>query len=47
MIEILTALASLASICLLLLELYDRWRKYKHQRMTKGEKEKTGGNRSL
>lgn len=45
-LEILSALANAASIWLLLFELLDRWREYRHQRMTEGEKE-TGGNRSL
>lgn len=42
-LEILNALASLATIFEFLLE---RWREHRHQRMTKGEKGKTGGNRS-
>lgn len=46
-LEILNALAALASIWSLLLELYDRWREHRHQRMTEGDAEETGGNRSL
>lgn len=46
-LEILNALANMAGIWSLLLELYDRWRDHRHQRMTKGEKEGTGGNRSF
>ena len=43
-LEILSALASLAGIWSLLLELYDRWREHRHdKRMTEEEKEKTGG----
>lgn len=42
--EILNALASLATILEFLLE---RWRDYRHRRMTEGENEKTGGNRSF
>ena len=43
-LEVLNALASMATIAEFLL---DRWREYRHQRMTEGEKEKTGGNRSF
>lgn len=43
-LEVLNALASLATIAEFAL---DRWREYRHRRMTKGEKEKTGGNRSF
>lgn len=44
-LEILNALAALASVAGLLL---DVWKEYKQQRrMTKGEKEETGSNRSL
>lgn len=46
-LEILSALANTASIWSLLLELYDRWREYRHQRMTKGGKEGADGNRPL
>lgn len=46
-LEILSALANMAGIWSLLFELHDRWRDYRHQRMTEGEKEKTGGNRSF
>lgn len=46
-LEILNALANTASIWSLLLELYDRWREYRHQRMTKGGKEGADGNRPL
>lgn len=43
-LEVLNVLASLATIAEFLL---DRWREHRHQRMTEGEKEKTGGNRSF
>lgn len=43
-LEILNVLANLATIFEFILE---RWQEYRHQRMTKGEKEKTGGNRSF
>lgn len=46
-LEILSALADMAGIWSLLLELFDRWREHRHQRMTEGEKEKTGGHRSF
>lgn len=41
-LEILNAVAALATVAELLLEV---WREYKHRRMAKGEKKKTGGNR--
>ena len=40
--EILNVLAAVATVAGLALE---TWREYKHHRMTKGEKEKAGGNR--
>lgn len=43
-LEILNGLAALATIAEFLL---DRWRDYRHQRMTKGDKKRTGGNRSF
>lgn len=43
-LEILNALANLATVFEFALE---RWREHRHQRMTRGEKEKTGGNRSF
>lgn len=46
-LEILSALANMAGIWSLLLELLDRWREHRHRRMTEGEKEKTGGHRSF
>lgn len=46
-LEILSALANMAGIWSLLLELADRWREHRHQRMTEEEKERTGGNRSF
>ena len=46
-LEILNALACVAGVWSLLLELYDRWREYRHQRMTRGDMEETGGHRSL
>lgn len=42
-LEILNALACVASVWSLLLELHDRWREYRHQRMTRGDMEETGG----
>jgi hypothetical protein len=41
-LEILSALASIANIGVLLLELYDRWKEHRHRRIVTGEKEKTG-----
>ena len=43
-LEILNCLAAIATIAAFLREL---WRDYRRQRMTRGEKRKTGGNRSL
>lgn len=42
-LEVLNAVAAIATIAGFILE---RWEKYKRQRMTKGDIEKTGGNRS-
>lgn len=42
-LEILNAIAALATVAGLLLEV---WREYKHRRMEREEKKKTGGNRS-
>jgi hypothetical protein len=42
-LEILNGCAALATVAGLLLEV---WREYKQRRMTKGEKERTGGHRS-
>ena len=41
--EILNAVAAFATVAGFMLEVL---REYKHQRMTKAEKERTGGNRS-
>lgn len=46
-LEVLNALANMAGIWSLLLELLDRWQENRHQRMTRGDKEGTDGNRSL
>ena len=42
-LEILNGCAAVATVAGFMLEV---WREYKQQRMTKGEKERTGGNRS-
>ena len=43
-LEILNCLAAIATVGAFLRDL---WRDYRHRRMTKGEKKKTGGNRSF
>lgn len=42
-LEILNAAAAVATVAGLLLEV---WKEYKHRRMAREEKKKTGGNRS-
>ena len=46
-LEILNALANLTSIWSFAFEATDRWREYRHQRMTKDIKKGTGGNQPL
>ena len=41
-LEILNALACISNIGILLLEVFDRWKEYRHRRIVTGEKEKTG-----
>ena len=42
-LEILNVLACIVNVVILLLELYDRWKKYRHQQMVAGEKVKPSG----
>ena len=46
-LDISTFLANVATIATFILWVCGRWRNYRHQRMGKGEKKETVGNRSL